>query len=149
MRYLASLANYVLLLQFFLPPCFAKLRKWSYRRWHFVLIILRGSGGLPSALDFKIQHIKGVRGQAFSKFRSSKGVISSPLVFGFQKTAYQVGQVACPLKLKQFLNLDLQKGWFLALQSLDFKRQHIKGVRGLAPWSSSIFKIRIFKRANF
>ena len=60
------------------------------------LDILRGSGGLPPEAE------------AFSKFRTSKGVISSPLDFGFQKTAYTGGQGL--MKLMHFPDSDLQKG---------------------------------------
>ena len=40
-------------------------------------------------------------------------------------------QGACPLKLKKVLNSDLQMGWFLAIQPLDYSI--LRGVKGLAP----------------
>ena len=49
------------------------------------------------------------KAQAFSKFKSSKGVISSPSALDLKRTAYQGGQEACPLKLKHFLKLALSE----------------------------------------
>ena len=76
----------------------------------------------PSSYGFQKTAYQGGQGtcppeaEAFSKFRYSKGVIFSPSAYGLQKTAYQGGQGAWPLKLKHFLNLDIQSVWFLALQ---------------------------------
>ena len=56
--------------------------------------------------------------KAFSKFRSSKVVISTPSAFGFQKIAYILrGLGAYPQNLKHFPNSHLQKWRFVGLQA--------------------------------